>query len=131
MRGNLAPFGDTAEQPINRIITLAPRGSVIYVNDEIPRGKQRYTRIDAGIFGEPGPPMTNEFGRLAGPEDLIRRGVAGWLARNAIGAVERLKLSGMTLPDGTTTVSGSEIVKAIAAQVSVTPIVTYVLQTAE
>lgn len=129
LQGDLSAFGDSEETPVNRIVTLAPRGSVIYVNDAIPSGKARYTRIDAGVFGEAPPPATNEFGRLATAEDLIRRGVAGWLARNATGAVERLKLAGLTLPDGTTTVSGSEIVKAIAANVSVTPLVTYVLQT--
>lgn len=130
IQGDLAPFGDTQTTPVNRIVTLAPRGSVIYVNDAIASGKSRYTRLDAGIFGEPGPPQANEFGHLASPEELIRRGVAGWLARNAVGAVERFKLTGYPLPDGTTTVNGSEIVRAIAANVSVTPIVTYVLGTA-
>ena len=131
VQGDLGVLGETTDNPINRVITLAPRGEVIYVNDAIPSGKTRYSRLNAGVFGDQPPPLTNELGRLALPEDLIRRGVAGWLARNATSAIERLKLSGLTLPDGTTTVSGSEIVKAIAANISVTPIVTYVLSGGE
>lgn len=131
VQGDLTSLGETEGKPMNRVITLAPRGELIYVNDAIPSGKSRYTRLSAGIFGEGPIAQVNEFGRLATSEELIRRGVAGWLARNAIGAVERLKLTGITLPDGTTTVSGSEIVKAIAANISVTPIVTYVLSSLE
>jgi hypothetical protein len=131
VQGDLASLGETEAQPINRVITLAPRGELIYVNDRIPSGKSRYARLNAGVFGGGPIAEVNELGRLASSEELIRRGVAGWLARNAIGAVERLKLTGITLPDGTTTVSGSEIVKAIAANIAVTPIVTYVLSGSE
>lgn len=128
IQGDLTNFGETVDAPINRMITLAPRGSLIYVNDAIPSGKARYTRIDAGVFGDAPPPKANEFGRLATAEDLVRRGIAGWLARNAASAVERLKIDGYVLPDGTTTISGSEIVAAIAATLTVTPIITYILQ---
>jgi len=131
VRGDLTALGETEGEPINRVITLAPRGELIYVNDRIPAGKARYSRLNAGIFGEGPIAEVNELGRLATSEELIRRGVAGWLARNAGAAVERLKLTGMTLPDGTTTVNGSDIVNAIAANISVTPIVTYVLSGAE
>lgn len=128
VQGDLSLLGVQASEDVNRMITLAPHGSVLYVNESIPSGKGRYTAIDAGVFGEIGPPMTNEFGRLATPNDLLTRGVAGWLSRNAPAALDRLKQSGVTLPDGTTTVNGSDIVRAIAANISVTPILTYLLK---
>ena len=113
-----------------RMITLAPRGSVIYVDDGKLPGKGAYTRVRSAIFGDMGPPTKNDLGRIATSEDLLIRGVAGWLSRNAPAAIERLKLGGFELPDGTITVSGSDIVRAIAANISVTPLVTYVIQEA-
>jgi hypothetical protein len=125
--GDLSSLGTPETQPQNRFITLAPRNTLLYVDDTKPPGKGRYTRIDAGVFGTISPPLSNEFGRLATPEQLMVRGVAGWLSRNAPAALDRLKLGGYTLPDGTTTTVGSEIVKAIAANIAVTPLVTYIL----
>lgn len=127
--GNLGLVGVPAGEEINRFITLAPRNALLYVDESKPPGKGRYTRIDAGVFGDISPPLTNEFGRLATPEQLMVRGVAGWLSRNAPAALDRLKLGGFTLSDGTVTTNGSEIVRAIAANISVTPLVTYVLGT--
>ena len=125
--GDMSLLGVEASEEINRFITLAPRGSVIYVDERKPSGKGRYTRVDTGVFGDVPPPLVNEFGRLATPDDLLIRGVAGWLARNAPNALNRLKIGGFTMPDGTQTVSGSDIVRAIAANISVTPLVTYVI----
>lgn len=130
IQGDLTLLGDTSDSPINRTITLAPRNAFIYVNDAVPRGKGRYTRVDAGIFGGAPPPRTNEFGHLATSEDLIKRGVAGWVARNAEAAMEKLKLEGVELEDGSISTSGSDIINALAAAISVTPIVTYILQEA-
>lgn len=125
--GDLTGLGVETGDTVNRMITLAPRNSLIYVDQSKPAGKGRYTRIDAGVFGDIPPPLVNEFGRLATSGELMVRGVAGWLSRNAPAALDRLKLGGYTLPDGTTTTVGSEIVKAIAANISVVPMVTYVL----
>lgn len=128
IEGDLSVFGDAFPTEVNRMITLAPRGNVIYVDDGKLPGKGAYSRVRAAIFGDTGPPMRNDLGRIANSEDLLIRGVAGWLSRNAPAAIERLKLGGFTLPDGTVTVSGSDIVRAIAANITVTPLVTYVLQ---
>lgn len=125
--GNLAALGIGEGVDINRFITLAPRGSVLYVNDSIPSGKARYTRVDTAVYGDMSPPLVNDLGRLATSDQLLARGVAGWIARNAAAALDRLKLSGYTLSDGKTTTSGSEIVRAIAANITVTPLVTYLL----
>lgn len=130
IEGDLTVFGDAFPTDVNRMITLAPRGSVIYVDDGKLPGKGAYTRVRSAIFGDIGPPLKNDLGRLATSEDLLIRGVAGWLSRNAPAAIERLKLGGFELPDGTITVSGSDIVRAIAANISVTPLVTYILQEA-
>lgn len=130
IEGDLTVFGDAFPTDVNRMITLAPRGNVIYVDDGKLPGKGAYTRVRTAIFGDAGPPMKNDLGRIATPDDLLIRGVAGWLSRNAPAAIERLKLGGFELPDGTVTVSGSDIVRAIAANISVTPLVTYILQEA-
>lgn len=129
--GDLSSFGGAFPADINRTITLAPQGAVIYVNDSVASGKGRYTRVDSAVYGEAGPPMTNSLGRLATSRDLLTRGVAGWLSRNAPQAVDRLKLQGVTLPDGKTSTNGSDIVRAIAANISVTPIITYLLRSGE
>jgi len=130
IEGDLTVFGDAFPADVNRTITLAPRGNVIYVDDAKLPGKGAYSRVRTAIFGETGPPAKNDLGRIATSEDLLIRGVAGWLSRNAPAAIERLKLGGFVLPDGTTTVSGSDIVRAIAANISVTPLITYVIQEA-
>lgn len=128
VQGDMSVFGTAFPADINRTITLAPQGSVIYVNDAVPSGKGRYSRVDTAVYGDMGPPLTNSLGRLANAQDLLVRGVAGWLSRNAPAAVDRLKLQGVQMPDGSTSVNGSDIVRAIAANISVTPVVTYVLQ---
>lgn len=130
IEGDLSVFGDAFPEEVNRMITLAPRASVIYVDDGRLPGKGAYSRVRTAIFGDAGPPAKNDLGRLATSEDLLIRGVAGWLSRNAPAAIERLKLGGFELPDGRITVSGSDIVRAIAANISVTPLVTYVIQEA-
>lgn len=117
----------TLLEPVQRTMTLAPRDRVVYVNDQATTTRGRYASFSRGIFGEAGPPLSNEFGRLARPEELLQRSVAGWLTRNAAGFLERAKLTGITLPDGTTTTNGSEIVRVIAASVQISPLVTYVL----
>lgn len=126
--GDLSVFGTAFPADINRTITLAPQGSVIYVNDAVQSGKGRYSRVDTAVYGQGGPPLTNSLGRLATSRDLLVRGVAGWLSRNAPQAVDRLKLQGVTMPDGKTSTNGSDIVRAIAANISVTPIITYLLR---
>lgn len=130
IEGDLSLLGIGADQEVNRYVTLAPRNSVIYVDDAIPSGKARYHRLDVGIFGDAPVPLTSSLGRLATADDLLVRGVAGWLSRVAPAIVNRTKLTGVTLPDGKTTTNGSEIVRAIAANISITPLVTYVLKTA-
>lgn len=125
--GDLNAVGLNAGESVNRFITLAPRNSVMYIDTSKPTGRGRYTRIDSGVFGDMAPPLQNEFGRLATSDELIVRGVAGWMSRNAPAALDRLKLAGYTLPDGTVTTAGSEIVRAIAANIQVTPMVTYIL----
>lgn len=125
--GDLSVIGMQGAADVNRFITLAPRNALIYVDTSKPAGKSRYTRIDAGVFGDISPPLVNEFGRLATSEELIVRGVAGWMSRNAAAALDRFKLSGYTLQDGRVTTAGSDIVRAIAANISVTPLVTYML----
>lgn len=131
VQGDLSVFGSAFPVDINRTITLAPQGAVLYVNDSVASGKGRYTRVDSAVYGEQGPPLTNSLGRLATSRDLLVRGVAGWLSRNAPGAIDRLKLQGVTLPDGKTSTNGSDIVRAIAANISVTPIVTNILREAD
>lgn len=128
VQGDLSPFGAAFPSDINRTITLAPQAAVIYVNDSVASGKGRYTRVDSAVYGEAGPPLTNSLGRLATSRDLLVRGVAGWLSRNAPEAVDRLKLQGVTMPDGKTSTNGSDIVRAIAANISVTPVITHMLQ---
>lgn len=128
VEGDLSVFGSAFPVDINRTITLAPQGAVLYVNDAIPSGKGRYTRVDSAVYGDAGPPLSNSLGRLATSRDLLTRGVAGWLSRNAPQAVDRLRLQGVTMPDGTTSTNGSDIVRAIAANISVTPLVTYMLR---
>ena len=125
--GDLGHLGDSHSTPINRIISLAPQGELVYVNDAVASGKSRYQRMIAPAPGEPVPQRLVTGWRLATSEEMIVRGVAGWLARNATVAMERFKLDGMELPDGSLTTSGSEIVKALAANLSVTPVLTYVL----
>lgn len=131
IEGDLSVFGATFPTDVSRTITLAPRGQVLYVDDSKRPGKGAYAGVRSAVFGAQGPPQTNSLGRIATSEDLLIRGVAGWLGRNAPSAIERLKLGGFTLPDGTQTISGSDIVRAIAANISVTPIVTYVLQSGQ
>lgn len=126
--GDLTVFGDAFPTDVTRTITLAPRGSVIYVDDGKLPGKGAYSSVRSAIFGDVGPPARNNLGRIATSQDLLIRGVAGWLSRNAPKAIERLKLGGFELPDGTVTVSGSDIVRAIAANIAVTPMITYVIQ---
>lgn len=128
--GDLSVFGEGFPEDVSRTITLAPRGNVIYVDESRLPGKGAYSRVRSAIFGEGGPPLTNDLGRLATSDDLLIRGVAGWLSRNAPSALERLKLGGFELPDGTVTMSGSDIVRAIAANIAVTPMVTYIIQEA-
>lgn len=128
VNGDLSVFGSAFPSDINRTITLAPHGAVIYVNDSVQSGKGRYTRVDSAVYGEGGPPLTNSLGRLATSKDLLVRGVAGWLSRNAPQAVDRLKLQGVTMPDGKVSTNGSDIVRAIAANISVTPVITYMLR---
>lgn len=126
--GGLEALGGEISSEVSRTISLAGRNEVIYINDQIASGKAKYTRFPAGLFGDQGPPPVNEFGRLAQPEDLVKRSIAGWLARNASTLLERAKVGGFTLPDGTVTTQGSEIVKALSASVSVSPIITYILR---
>lgn len=113
---------------VNRTITLAPQGQVIYVDESKLPGKGAYNRVNTQVFGDDGPPLKNSLGSLITADQMLVRGVAGWLSRNAPAAVERLKLTGVTLPDGRQSTNGSDIVRAIAANISVTPVVTYVLR---
>lgn len=114
-------------QDVNLITSLAPANALIYVDDSKPANRRQFTTLSAGLFGAQGAPASNEFGRLARSEDLIRRGVAGWLIRNATAALEAAKLSGVTLSDGTTSTNVSDIVASMWAEVQVSPIVTWVL----
>ncbi len=125
--GDLGQLGDTTTVPINRIISLAPRGELVYVRDEITSGKERYVKVLTPARGEPVPQRLATGWRLATSEELLIRGVAGYLARNASAALEQWKIGGFTLADGTTTTNGSEIVNALAASLSITPVITYVL----
>lgn len=125
--GDITALGDSPTSPINRIISLAPIGELVYVKDDVPSGKERYVKQLTPSPGEPVPQRLATGWRLATSEELILRGVAGFLARNASAALERWKLEGYTLPDGTVTTDGSEIVKAVAASITVQPLVTYIL----
>lgn len=125
--GDLTVLGDTVENPINRTISLAPRGELVYVKDDVPSGKERYAKTLAPAPGEPVPQRLVTGWRLATSEELILRGIAGYLARNATAVIERMKLAGLDLGDGTVTTSGSEIVRILAAQLDVSPVITYVL----
>lgn len=125
--GDLSALGDSASNPINRIISLAPVGEIVYVKDDVPSGKERYSKQLTPAPGEPVPQRLVTGWRLATSEELILRGVAGFLARNASAALERWKLEGYTLADGTVTTDGSEIVKAVAASITVQPLITYIL----
>lgn len=126
--GDISHLGDTVERALNRTISLAPRGELIYVDDNIASGKQRYSKQIAPFPGEPVPQRLVTGWRLATSEELIIRGVAGYLARNASAAMNAFKLGGFTKADGTTTTNGSEIVQAIAATLDVQPLITYILQ---
>lgn len=126
--GDLAAFGSAFPADINRTITLAPAGQVIYVDRSKLPGKGAYSRVNMAVFGEAGPPLKNSLGELITADEMLTRGVAGWLGRNAPGAIDRLRLQGVQMPDGTTSVSGSDIVRAIAANISVTPVVTRIIR---
>lgn len=125
--GDLSMIGDSPTSPINRIISLAPVGELVYVKEDVPSGKERYSKQLTPAPGEPVPQRLVTGWRLATSEELIVRGVAGYLARNAAAAVEKWKLEGYTLPDGTITTNGSEIVKAVAATIQIQPLITYIL----
>lgn len=125
--GDLTVFGSAFPADISRTITLAPQGQVIYVDESKLPGRAAYSRVNMDVFGDAGPPLKNSLGTLITADQMLIRGVAGWLSRNASSAIDRLKLQGVEMPDGTTSVSGSDIVRAIAANVQVTPVVTYVL----
>lgn len=125
--GDISHLGDSQEQQLNRIISLAPRGELVYVKDEIASGKERYVKQLTPAIGEQVPTRLATGWRLATSEELIVRGVAGYLARNAFAALEKFKMEGYALADGTVTTDGSAIVKAIAADISVQPVITYVL----
>lgn len=125
--GDLSMFGSAFATDVNRTITLAPQGQVIYVDKAKLPGKGAYSRVNMAVFGEGGAPLKNSLGELITAEQMLIRGVAGWLSRNAPAAIDRLKLQGVTLPDGTTSVSGSDIVRAIAANIDVQPIVTHII----
>lgn len=126
--GDLGVLGAGLPTDVNRTITLAPQGQVIYVDRSKLPGKGAYSRVNTEVFGDGGPPLKNSLGELITADEMLVRGVAGWLSRNAPGVVDRLKLQGVKMPDGTTSVSGSDIVRAIAANISVTPVVTRVLR---
>jgi hypothetical protein len=131
LTGDIRHLGDAQDNPINRTISLAPRGELVYVRDDIPAGRQRYVKVLAPAPGEPVPARLAAGWRLATSEELIIRGLAGYLARNATAVVERMKLEGLELEDGTRTTSGSEIVKALAASLHVQPVITYALHERE
>lgn len=125
--GDITGLGDTPTSPLNRIISLAPRGELVYVKDELASGRERYSKQIAPVRGEPVAQRLVTGWRLATSEELLIRGVAGYLARNASVALERWKIGGYTKADGTTTTNGSEIVRDLAANLSVQPVITYVL----
>lgn len=127
IEGDLTALGGAFPENVNRTVTLAPQGQVIYVDETKLPGKGAYNRVNMAVFGEGGPPLSNSLGTLITPEQMLIRGVAGWLSRNAPGAIDRLKLQGVQMPDGTTSISGSDIVRAIAANITVQPVVTRVL----
>jgi len=129
--GDITHLGDSAANPINRTISLAPRGELVYVREEIAAGRQRYVKVLAPAPGEPVPQRLAAGWRLATAEELLIRGVAGYLARNATAVVERAKLAGLTREDGTTTTNGSEIVHILAATLKVQPVITYALHERE
>lgn len=128
--GGLENLGLQMSQDVNLITGLAPRNTFVYVSDRLPITRRSYTTISAGIFGDARPPAANEFGRLATSEDLIRRGVTGWLLRNATAALEEAKLTGVELEDGTISTHVSEIISAIWPNIEVSPIATWVLSEA-
>lgn len=127
IKGDLTALGDTTENPINRVISLAPRGDLVYVNDAIGAGKARYQRVIAPAAGIAAPLRLSNGMRLATAEELIIRGLAGYLARNATAAIERAKLEGIDRGDGTKTIDGSEIVRILAANLEYETVVSYVL----
>lgn len=125
--GDLTALGDTQENPINRIISLAPRGDLVYVNDQIGSGKARYQRVIAPAAGIPAPLRLSNGLRLATAEELVIRGLAGYFARNATAVIERAKLEGVDRGDGTKTIDGSEIVRILAASLEYDTVVTTIL----
>lgn len=127
INGNLSHLGDTQDNPINRIISLAPRGDLVYVREDVASGKARYQKVIAPALGEPVARRLSNGWRLATAEEMVIRGMAGWLARNATAAIERAKLEGIDRGDGTKTTDGSEIVRILAADLSVEPVVTQIL----
>lgn len=129
--GDLTHLGDSQESPINRVISLAPRGELLYVKDDVPSGRERYSAQLAPAPGEPVAQRLVTGWRLATAEEMLVRGVAGYLARNAFAALDALKREGLEKDDGTVTTDGSEIVRILAARLDVQPVITYVLGEAE
>ena len=127
IQGDLSHLGDTSANPINRVISLAPHGELVYVRDEVASGKQRYVKVLAPAPGQPVAQVLVTGWRLATAEELLIRGVAGYLARNATAVLEKLRLEGLTREDGTVTTNGSEIVRILAANLSIQPVITYAL----
>lgn len=125
--GDITHLGDTQENPINRVISLAPRGELVYVKDDVPSGRERYSRQLAPAPGEPVPQRLVTGWRLATADEMVLRGVAGYLSRNAFAALDALKREGVERPDGTVTRNGSEIVRILAARLDVEPVITYAL----
>ena len=125
--GDITALGDTAENPINRTISLAPRGDLVYVNDAIGSGRARYQKVIAPAAGIRAPQRLSNGMRLATAEEMVIRGMAGYLARNAAAAVERAKIAGVDRGDGVLTTDGSEIVRILAANLQYETVITTVL----
>lgn len=127
IRGNIVTPSGQIFQPQQRMVTLQGNRKVTYVDDRPPITAKSFTVLDRGIFGEVGPPQTNQYGRIATATELLQRALLGWVVKNGAAAIDRLKITGMDIGDGTISTNGSEIAKAIAASVEVSPVVTYIL----
>jgi hypothetical protein len=107
-------------------VSLSPRGGAVYTREAQPQSKEAFQKYRMTLENKTSPPDTIGEYRLATPAELVERGLIGWLVKNARDELNRPLTPEQQQALGLTDqASLYEIARAIAANITVAPAVTY------
>lgn len=128
VQGDFGAIGLPGTELVNRTISLTPFGAGIYARGDVPPSKERYVRLQLAERDTVNAPASVGEYQLVHSRELVQRGLVGWVSRNLSAQIDRAVTEARAGEGAFAGMTGSEIVKMIAANITVTPAITYVLR---